>query len=46
MGVCDGRGKAIAIIGRFMQIQTYTRTAVFLHWLIAACVFCQITLGL
>lgn len=29
-----------------MQIQTYTRTAVVLHWLIAACVFCQITLGL
>src|SRR6266404_3630720 len=29
-----------------MQIQTYTRTAVLLHWLIAACVFCQITLGL
>ena len=46
MGVCDGRGKELAIIGRIMQIQTYTRTAVFLHWLIAACVFCQITLGL
>jgi cytochrome b561 len=29
-----------------MQIQTYTRTAIVLHWLIAACVFCQITLGL
>lgn len=29
-----------------MQIQIYTRTAMVLHWLIAACVFCQITLGL
>lgn len=29
-----------------MLIQTYTRTAIVLHWLIAACVFCQITLGL
>jgi len=29
-----------------MQPQSYTRTAMILHWLIAACVFCQITLGL
>jgi len=29
-----------------LQPQTYTRTAIVLHWLIAACVFCQITLGL
>ena len=29
-----------------MQNQIYTRTAIVLHWLIAACVFCQITLGL
>jgi cytochrome b561 len=29
-----------------MQTQTYTRTAIVLHWLIAACVFVQVTLGL
>jgi cytochrome b561 len=29
-----------------IQTQTYTRTAIVLHWLIAACVLCQITLGL
>jgi cytochrome b561 len=29
-----------------MQAQTYTRTAVVLHWLIALCVLVQITFGL
>ncbi len=29
-----------------MQTETYTRTAIVLHWLIAVCVFVQITLGL
>ncbi len=29
-----------------MQTTTYTRTAVFLHWLIAVCVVAQIALGL
>jgi cytochrome b561 len=29
-----------------MQAETYTRTAVVLHWLIAACAFGQIALGL
>jgi cytochrome b561 len=29
-----------------MEPKTYTRTAIFLHWLIALCVFCQVTLGL
>ena len=29
-----------------MQTQTYTRTAVILHWLIGVCVIAQITLGL
>ena len=29
-----------------MQVQTYTRTAVVLHWLIGVCVLAQITLGL
>jgi cytochrome b561 len=29
-----------------MQTQTYTRTAIVLHWLIGLCVLAQITLGL
>jgi cytochrome b561 len=29
-----------------MQTETYTRTAIVLHWLIAVCAFGQITLGL
>ena len=49
MGLRHGRREAVvAAAARQLTVNTdgYTRTAVVLHWLIAACVLAQITLGL